>query len=59
MLCSFFDCPITNFDEKKVLLCIDQPIWDKWDIVFTCYQLGTLKCSPSQPGFENYKTNSL
>ena len=26
---------------------------------FSCYQLGTLKCSPSQPGFENYKTNSL
>ena len=59
MLCSFFDCPITNFAEKRVLLYIDQPIWDKWDIVFTCYQLGTLKCSPSQPGFENYKTNSL
>jgi hypothetical protein len=59
MLCSFFDCPITNFVDKKVLLYIDQPTWDKWDIVFTCYQLGTLKCSPSQPDFENYKTNNL
>jgi hypothetical protein len=59
MLCSFFDCPITNFVDKRVLLYIDQPIWDKWDIVFTCYQLGPLKCSPTQPGFENYKTNSI
>ena len=32
---------------------------DKSEVVFNCYELGTLKCSPSQPNFEKYKTNSL
>jgi hypothetical protein len=59
MLCSFFDCPITNFVDKRVLLYLDQATWDQWDIVFYCCQLGTLKCSLSQPDFENYKTNNL
>jgi hypothetical protein len=59
MLCSFFVSPITNFSDRKILLNFDEPIWDKWDTVFNCYQLGTLKCSPSQPDFENYKKNSL
>jgi hypothetical protein len=29
------------------------------EIVFNCYELGTLKCSSNQPNFENYKINSL
>ena len=50
---------LQNFLIKKILLYLDEPIWDKWDTVFNCYQLGTLKCSPSQPDFKNYKRNSL
>ena len=59
MLCSFFDCPITNFADKKILLYLDRCIWDKWEVVFNCYELGTLKCSLSQPDFEKCKTNCL
>ena len=59
MLSSSFECPITKFSDKKILLYIDQPIRDKWDIIFNSYQLGTLMCSPSQPNFENYKRNNL
>lgn len=59
MLCSFFDCPLTNFAEKKVLLYLDDTTWDKWEVVFNCYKLGTLMCSPNQPKDPNYKTNSL
>ena len=59
MLCSFFNCAPSNFVDKKNILYIDQAIWDKQDTAFNCYQLGTLKCSPSQPDFEKYKTNSL
>ena len=29
------------------------------DIVFNCYQLGTLDCSPSQPGSQKYNINHL
>ena len=49
MLCSF-DCPLSNFADKKILLYLDQPVWDKWDTVFNCYQLGKLDCSLTQPG---------
>ena len=59
MLCSFFDCPLSNFADKKILLYLEQPVWDKWDTVFNCYQLGTLDCSPSQPGSQKYKINHL
>ena len=47
-----------HFFDKKFILYIDQGIWDKWEVVFTCYELGTLKCSPNQLDFEKYKTNS-
>ena len=59
MLCSFFDYAPSNFVDKKIILYLDQAIWDKRDTVFNCYQLSTLKCSPSQPYFEKYKTKSL
>jgi len=59
MLCSFFDCPLSNLDDKTVLLYLHLHVWDKWDTVFKCYQLGTLDCSPTQLGFQKYKINIL
>ena len=42
-----------------MLLYLDQPVRDKWDTVFNCYQLGTFVYSPSQPGSQKYKINHL
>ena len=58
MLCSF-DCPLSNFADKKIILYLKQPVWDKWDTVFNYYQLGTLDCSPSQSSSQKYKINHL
>lgn len=59
MLCTFCECQISKFSDKKVLLYLNIDIWDRWVTIFNCYQLGTLKCSPSKPDFENYKKNNL
>ena len=48
MLFSFSDCPLTNFAKKKVLLYLDDTTWDKSEVVFNCYKLGTLMCSPNR-----------
>ena len=41
------------------MLYLDDTTWDKWEVVFNCYKLGTLMCSPNQPKDPNYNTNSL